>query len=265
MEEKKTTSVATPPNYYPKLVIKNNTNPNRFLNFPLIGPLVKVILLIPVFIFLWILSLGYLILWIITPFVILFTGKYWDTAYDFNVKYLKYYTKIMMYWYGLIDKYPGFSLSDDGLFELTVQKPEHPNRVLAFPVLGFLIRLVLVIPFAIWGNIVSQGASVAYFFTTFAVLFKKKYPESCYEFISDSLRLSNASSMYMTYLSDKYPSFKINMNHKNIKYLLIAAGALLMLANIVTQPSSNEYENDMPENGAMYDSTQDAAETYSDF
>lgn len=271
MEEKthvNTKETPTVSTAYPKLQIKNNDNPSRLLNFPIFGPIIKIILLIPVLIYTWIIGIGFVILWMITPFVILFTGKYWDTAYRFTVGYLKLSIKLSLYIYGLTDKYPGFNMKDNGIFTLNVDKPEHPNRLLAFPIFGIVIRMVLLIPFIIWIQILSQGTSVAYFIATFAILFKKKYPESLYEFTRDTVTRSLASTIYTSYLNDKYPSFKISMNHKNVKIALIIAGVLLTFANIFTQPSAEDYERDLQDqsqNETMYDSTQDATETFSDF
>jgi hypothetical protein len=270
MEEK--TPVAAPPKpesgAYPNFQIKNNVNPSRLLNFPILGPIIKIVLLIPVFLWMWLLAFGFVFFWIITPFVILFTGRYWDAAYKFNLGYLKLAIKMNAFFYGLTDKYPGFSRSEDGLFTITVNKPEHPNRILAFPLLGIIIRVVLLIPYMIWLQILGQGTNVAYFIATFAILFKKKYPESLYEFVRDDISRGMATNVYTAYLSDTYPSFKISMNHKNVKILLIIAGALLTFANIITQPSSDDYEQDLQDsmqNESMYDSTQDATDVYSDF
>lgn len=259
---------ATTTSVYPSLQIKNNDNPSRLLNFPIFGPIIKLILLIPVFIYAWVISIGFVILWMITPFAILFTGKYWDTAYRYTLGYLRITVKLSLYIYGITDKYPGFNMSDNGVFSLTVDKPEHPSRLLAFPVLGIVIRMILLIPFLIWIQILSQGASFAYFIATFAIVFKRKYPESLFEFTRDSISRSLASTIYTSYLTDKYPSFKISMNHKNVKIALIIAGILLTFANIATQPSAEDYERDLQDqslNETMYDSTQDASGTYSDF
>lgn len=250
---------------YPHLLIKNNANPNRFLNFPVFSIVIKFILLIPLFLYIWILSIASIVIWIIVPFVIAFTGKYWEPAYRFYVGLIKLSNKMVMYLYGLTDTYPGFNFSDKGLFELTVDMPKNPNKLLGFPLIGFIIRIIVIIPFTLWVNILGQGSAIAYFFTTLVVLFKKKYPESCYEFTYDFIRLSNASTMYMAYMSDVYPSFKISMKHKTIKILLIIAGIVSLFANVIPESALNTYEPAPYTNETMYDSTQDATEVFSDY
>ncbi|HSW47823.1 MAG TPA: DUF4389 domain-containing protein [Candidatus Saccharimonadales bacterium] len=217
-------------NLYPTLVIKNNPNPNRLLAFPLLGILIKIILLIPVLIEAFFLAFAGLALFLITPFVILFTGKYWEAAYDFFLGYFKFNTKIKLYLYGITDKYPGFGLDDNGVFTLKIDKPKSPSRAMAFPILGFIARLILQIPYRLFGAILSYGEVIAVLFSWFTVLFTGKYPESLYEFISDATRINLASQIYMFYLSDSYPSFAMKIKNQTVKILLIIAGTLLILS-----------------------------------
>ncbi|MBA3724188.1 MAG: DUF4389 domain-containing protein [Candidatus Levybacteria bacterium] len=246
---------------YPHLVIKNNEHPNKLLAFPIVGIIIRTILLIPVYIVGWFLSIAYMILWIITPFVILFTGKYWDTAYNFNVGLMKLYTKVVLYMYGLTDKYPGFTMDTNGIFELQYEKPQKPNRWLSLPVFGLIIRLILLIPYVIYESVLRYGTYIAVMASWFGVTFTGKYPESLYEFNRDSTRVALARMGYITYMSDTYPSFWISMKHQTVKIVLIVIGALLMLSSFAGEPNPEAYDTD----GAMYDSTQDATDIYSDF
>jgi hypothetical protein len=142
---------------------------------------------------------------------------------------MRYSTKVGLYLSGLTDTYPGFGLDTKGLFELDFPKPQTPSRLLGAPILGFLIRIILIIPYAIFETVLMYGMEWAVLFSWFAVLFKGKYPESLYEFTYDSIRVMNAASMYTSYLSDTYPSFHISMNHKKIKILLLVLGTITTL------------------------------------
>lgn len=242
---------------YPELSIPYPQHPNRWYAFPFIGILVKAILLIPVLFFLIFLGLFNFILMLITPFVILFTGKYWDTAYKYTLIYLRVSTKVSLYIFGLTDTYPGFSMDEGGLFTLRLDKPVAPSRFLAFPLLGFLIRAVLLIPFSIFSEVLSRGSAVALVCSWFAVLFTGKYPESFYEFIKDTIRVSNAESIYQLYLSDTYPSFNISMHHKMVKIILLILGVLLVIGSYVIQGSNrsqhtNQYNYSSPTSNTTY-------------
>ncbi len=60
---------------YPTLTIPRNTLPSRFYAFPIVGGLVKLILLIPAIIFLSVLSFVWQVTVFLNAFVVLFTGR----------------------------------------------------------------------------------------------------------------------------------------------------------------------------------------------
>lgn len=223
---------------YPELIIPYPEHPNRWYAFPIIGLLVKSILLIPLLLGLAFFGLFIFVLMLFTPFVILFTGKYWDPAYKYTLNYLKISTKVILYIYGLTDKYPGFSMDESGIFTLRLDEPTAPSRFLAFPLLGFLIRVILLIPFVIFSEVLSRGSVIALICSWFAVLFTGKYPKSLYEFIKDNIRVGLAISVYELYLSDTYPSFRISMHYKVVKIILLILGALLVIGGYFVQGSN---------------------------
>jgi len=228
-------STQTPPQknrIYPELIIPYNEHPKRWLAIPIIGYIIRVILLIPIVIVFLFLEIWYWILMIITPFVILFTGQYWDFAYKWTLIYMRFYTKMMIYAFGLSDKYPGFSFDENGMYILKYDKPVKPSRFHAFPLIGYLGRAIILIPYSIYSQILEFGSFFAVIFSWFAILFTGRYPESLYEFIKDYLRVSNASTIYMSYLSDEYPNFQISFNHKTIKIILIILGLIFALLDL---------------------------------
>lgn len=229
-------AAATKKNVYPHFVVENNTTPNRLYAFPLLGFIVKIILLLPVTIEMLVLSLYAFVLFMVNCLVILFTGKYWDYAYNLFIGLMRLEGKMQLFLFGLTDKYPGFGLDTNGLFTLEIAKPEKPNRWFAFPFLGLLARMILMIPYFIYSTVLSRGSGIAMFFSWFIVLFKGKFPESLYEFERDTLRVAFASSSYLLGFSDEYPSFYISMHHQTVKILLIVAGALLVGASFFNQP-----------------------------
>ncbi len=225
-------TTATPPKkqrMYPELIIPNNTHPNKLYAFPVVGLVIKFIILIPVLIVSLFVGLIYGVLSIVTPFVILFTGKYWNTAYTFTLGYFTYTAKIQLFLAGITDKYPGFTLEPNGIFEIRLPKPESPSRLMAFPGGGYVGRFLILIPYAFYQTVLQYGMYVAIIASWFGVWIKGNYPESLYEFIKDELRVSLAYDTYMTYLSDTYPSFKISMNHKKIKIILLILGIVFTL------------------------------------
>lgn len=226
---------ANPPvnNYYPEIKIERNIHPNRLYAIPLFSLLVKFIILIPVFIEIWALTIATgLIVMIVNPFVVLFTGKYLKIAYDLATGVMRLGAKSSFYVSGVTDKYPGFDISQTP-FTWELDYPESPNKLYAIPLAGLLIRAVLIIPFSIFNQIIGYASNLAVFviITPLMVLIKGYYPETAHELAVDSIRLSNASTAYIFGISDKYPSFNISWKHKTIKIILIIIAVILMLAN----------------------------------
>lgn len=224
---------------YPDLKAEVIQNPNRLFAIPLLGILIKVFLLIPVFIESFFLSMWFLlVVTLINPWVVLFTGRYWSHAYNFALGMLRLTTKISFYLSGLTNKYPWFSLSINDKFTLDISRPENSKRLYAIPVLGGFIRIILLIPYVVFNQIVSQAAGIGVFFLAWAVvLFKGRYPEGIFELARDSNRVNMAFWAYFSGLSDRYPSFYISMTHDKIKLILLAISIILGVWSYTTESS----------------------------
>lgn len=221
---------------YPDLKAEVIQNPNRFYAFPLIGLLVKQIILIPVLIEAFLLSIWWaIVVMLVNPFTVLFTGKYWRHAYQVTVGLMKLWTKTIFYMGGLTDKYPGFGFSINDKFSFDIPYPEKPRRLYAIPILGELIRLVLLIPYGIFANIINNAAIIgAYLLAWAVVLFKGRYPEGIFELTRDSTRTTMSQMAYFAGLSDRYPSFYISMAHDKIKLILIGISITLIILSFST-------------------------------
>ena len=225
---------------YPSFHVENNKKPNKFLNFPFLGFLIKMILLFPVWIEAFFLGIAAFVVLLINWFVISFTGRYWDVAYRFFLGLMRFWTKVKLYIFGITDKYPGFGLNTNGLFKLDISKPENPNKWLAIPLLGIIVRFILLIPYLIFTDVLYRGANIAMFLSWFVILFKGRLPESFYEFERDSLRVNYAANAYIVGLSDKYPSFYISMNYQTTKIVLIIVGSILTAFNMLGSLTPSE-------------------------
>jgi hypothetical protein len=239
MPEKNSPQVSS---FYPTIKIDRIKNPNRFYAFPIIGGFVKIIMIIPVAIYLAILSIADFFIIIINTFIVLFTGKYWKVAYDFNLGLIRLSTKISFFFSGLTNKYPGFSFAIEDNYRLDIKMPTKPNRLFAIPLFGFVARIILLIPYFIYSYVIQSSANIATVASSFIVLFKGYYPETTYELNRDTVRLSQAASAYIFGLYDIYPNFWISMNHKKMKILLIILGILSIIFNYSNRKNNSDYK-----------------------
>lgn len=236
-------TIPTGSRMYPVINIPCIQNPNRLWAFPIFGFLVKIIILIPVGIWIFILGIAiFVMVVLINPFVVLFTGKYWDSAFPIVAGYLRLNAKLAFFLAGLTDKYPGFSLEIQDNWSVGIDMPKSSNRLYAIPVLGGFIRIILLIPYFIWEGIIGAGAGFGYLISFVTVLFRGKYPETTYELYRDYTRLSLASGMYLMGLTDTYPSFWISKNHLVAKIIIIVLGVILQGFNMSSNSSSTQYD-----------------------
>ena len=242
---------------YPTLIIPRNTQPSRFYAFPLLGALVKLVLLIPGIIMLSIVSLIWQVTIFINAFVVLFTGRYWRFSFEVCDYYNKYSLKTSLYFLGVTNKHPGFSPKIDDTFSITIPYPTTPNRLYAFPLLGIVVRFIIMIPFMFWYGIVYYGYFFLSVISSFSVLFRGYFPESTHELIVDGLRLGFAMNLFFAGISDTLPSYKISMNHKVIKIIALIMGLIYLLFSNVKSSKTNTYDkhpNQIPSNSKPYSS-----------
>ena len=72
----------------------------------------KLILLIPAVIVLYVLGIVAFVIFVISQWAVLFTGRYPQGMHQFMVGFLRWGVRVQSYLYGLTDKYPPFSLSE---------------------------------------------------------------------------------------------------------------------------------------------------------
>ncbi len=227
---------------YPALEFDRIKNPSRFWATPIIGGLIKIVILIPVFIEIIFLILYIFIVSVINSFVVLLTGKYWRHCFNVITKTLHLTTKTGLFFVGLTNKYPGFTFDIEDKIKLSFEFPQKPSRFFAIPVLGGLARIILLLPFTIYTNVISNGAFFGAIVSSFPVFFKSRYPESTYEIGKDAMRLGLSEIMYFNGLSDSYPSFNISMNHQTIKIMLIIVGVLMLFNQ--TKTKNDRFKNE---------------------
>lgn len=230
---------------YPEFAIAKIKNPSKNWAFPIIGGLIKIIILIPVGIEIAVLMFYVFILQIINSFYVLFNKKYWKYCFETTTKTINLTARTALFFAGLTDKYPGFSLEESKEFTLKFIYPTKPSSPFAFPVFGGIARVILLIPFGIYSQVIGNGARVGVVASSIPVFFKGRYPDSTYELKVDSLRLSFAELAYFAGISDKYPSFKINMNNQTIKIILIIIGTIIMLSQWKTNDKPQQLKDDL--------------------
>jgi hypothetical protein len=154
------------------------------------------------FVGIWGSILGFIAFW-----MILFTGKYPQSMFEFQVGLLRWSLRVNARISNVADGYPAFGIKgtdDKTLFE--VEYPERISRGLVLVRLFFGAFFVFLPHFFI---LFFRGLWVAIleFLAWWIVLFTGTYPVTFHEWVVGQLRWTTRVSLYMGYMTDKYPPF----------------------------------------------------------
>lgn len=139
--------------------------------------------------------------------VILFTGRYPQSWFEFQVKFMRWQLRLNARLYNISDGYPAFGLNaTDEHVTFDVSYPERISRgsVLLRVLFGFFYVLI---PHGIVLWLLSIAVAVVHFIAWWAVLFTGEYPKSMFDFQVEYMRWSQRVSLYMSFMTDTYPPF----------------------------------------------------------
>ncbi len=179
------------------------------LEVPRWRPLVNWLLVIPHLVWLWVLTIGLLVLAIISWFAILITGRLPEGWGDFMVGVLRYQWRILAYLYAWTEEYPSFTpptgYPDPGDFPAVLAgvPASERNR------LTVLFRIFMVIPQYIVLYLVGIAAGVLLLIAWFIVLFTGRWPEGMRRFCIGYYRWSIRLQAYLFLITDVYPPFSL--------------------------------------------------------
>lgn len=164
-------------------------------------------ILIPHAFILMFLGLWGAILQFVAFWVILFTGRYPQSMFEYQVGLLKWSIRLSARLYNLSDGYPAFGLkSTDDKTDLVIPYPEKVNRGLVLLRL-FLGIFYVYLPhmFILYFRAVFVGILI--FLAWWVVLFTAKYPDFMFDWVTGQLRWQMRVTIYMQYMTDTYPPF----------------------------------------------------------
>ena len=202
--------------YPPRLDFDYPTTFNRFWAIPLIGFVARLIILIPHFVVLYLIgiavSLCQLVLW--AP--VLFTGRYPAWGYTLIGGYIGWAAEVNAYFYGLTERYPAFNMRSPTAppaggepVLLTLTPAETSTRWMAIPLVGLVVKAILLVPHLLVIYGLAIAVSVAVLIAWAPVLFRGSYPRWARDLVSGYLRWSVRVQGYLFGLADGYPPFRL--------------------------------------------------------
>jgi hypothetical protein len=147
------------------------------------------------------------ILLFLTFWVILFTGRYPESWFEFQVKAMRWSWRVNARYFNLCDGYPAFGLdAEDDYTTFEVSYPEHVSRGLVLVRFLFGVFYVL-LPHGLILGIRTYVSLFLAFVAFWAVLITARYPDFVHEFNTGTLRWAARVNLYMSYMTDRYPPF----------------------------------------------------------
>lgn len=156
------------------------------------------------------LALWSAILQFISFWVILFTGRYPENFFEYQVKYLRWSWRVNARILNLADGYPAFGLDvEDEAVEFEIPYKEESDRVsvLLRGLFGFIF---VYIPHGFCLFFLAIVSNILVFVSWWIVLFTGKYPVDLFNFVLQVQQWSMRVNVYMMYLTDVYPPFSLD-------------------------------------------------------
>ena len=164
----------------------------------------RLILAIPLFIWLYIYGIVAFVAIVISWFAIVITGQFPRGLYDFVADFTRFATRTLAYTYLLSDPYPPFGGADDRAYPVRMEfEPlEHYDR------LKTLFRIILAIPILIMRYVMGLLLEIGAFAAWFVILFTGKMPRGLFDLMVLANSYTARSDSYLYLLTETYPPFQ---------------------------------------------------------
>ncbi len=173
---------------------------------------------LPHYFILGILQIWGSILTFVALITIVFTGRYPQSMFEFQVSLMRWTFRVQARGFHLADGYPPFSFeSSSDTPQLEFDYPENLSRSSALLKL-FFGWLYCGIPHGLILVFRHIASSILTFIAFWAILFTGEYPASFFEFNLGTIRWGMRVSAYLGFMTDEYPAFSGQENNNERLY-----------------------------------------------
>lgn len=181
----------------------------RLWGIPVLGWFVRAFILIPHFIILSIFGFVVTLVMLVAWIPVLVNGAFPGWGYDIVGGYYRWSVRVTAYLLLMAGGYPPLGTDPGYAVEVDFDRSTRLNRLWGIPLLGMLVRTILVIPHAIALWIVGIVAGIIVFFSWIPVLLFGRYPALGYEIVGGYLRWSTRVSCWVLLMAGPYPPFRL--------------------------------------------------------
>ncbi|MBA7614067.1 hypothetical protein ES703_21328 [subsurface metagenome] len=147
------------------------------------------------------------ILSFVTFWIVLFTGKFPETIFNFQIGFMNWDMRVMAAFSHLVDGYPAFGVK--GTSDKVSLQHDRPEKVSRGMVIVRLLfgGIYVGVPHGFCLSFRYIATCFLMFLAWWAVLFSGKYPDRWHAFNVGTLRWITNVNLYMGYFTDQYPPF----------------------------------------------------------
>lgn len=158
-----------------------------------------------IFMGLWGAILSFIAWW-----MILFTGRYPQSFFEYQVGLMRWQIRVRARLFNLTNGYPAFGIdSKDEAITLEVQYPESLSRGMLL-VRTFFGWLYVLIPHGIVLYLLTIAVMVVNFVGWWIILFTGQLPVGMHNFVVGYMRWATRVGLYMSNMTDTYPPFSLD-------------------------------------------------------
>ncbi len=183
---------------------------SRFWGIPILGIVIRYLILIPHFVVLGIYGIVVGIALLFSWIPVLLLGRYGNWAYDIVGGYLRWSYRVYAYALCMVGPYPPFSTGPGYPVEVDFDRTTRVNRLWGIPLLGIFIREIALIPQFILLWVVGILTGFIMLFAWIPVLLFGRFPQIGYDIVGGYMRLSLRITGWLLLMAGPYPPFRLS-------------------------------------------------------
>ncbi len=199
------------PPIYPMITTFDQTvTMSRLWGIPLVGVLVRSLVVIPHYIVLFFYAILVGLLQLVMWMPVLVNGRYPAWGYSFVGGFVRWTTRVQAYVVLAASAYPPLSVG--GYHDVDVQwdHSQPVARWAGIPILGIWIRLILLIPHFILLWFLGVAVAFLSLFTWIPVLVNGRYADWAYRIVGGQIRWQNRITCYLLLMTGPYPPVSLD-------------------------------------------------------
>jgi hypothetical protein len=165
----------------------------------------RLILAIPIFIWIWLYSIVATIAVVIAWFAVVITGRYPDGLYEFMARFNRLLAQATAYVALLVDLYPPFSGEDDSMYPVRMH---FAGPLGEYSRLKAAFRLILAIPILVLRYVLAIMLEVGAIAAWVVIVITGKMPRGLWDLMVLANSYTSRSDAYLFLLTETYPPFQ---------------------------------------------------------